>query len=164
MSTQADYSAEEWNLLVQVPAYVGYSVLIAEPSGWRGTKQEIAALRAASDKLVQAYATPLNEALAPEVRALLASNELEKRSRDKNVDAILDTVVQYCEDAVKLLSSRTTADEVHAYQGFAYQMGVMVAEAAVDAEFLGIGGETISARERKALKRLRDALGMPDEV
>jgi hypothetical protein len=163
MSTKADYSAEEWNLLVQVPAYVGYGVLIAEPSGWRGTKQEIAALRAAADQLVKEYGSPLNDALAPDVRALLASDELEKRSRDKNVDAILDSIAQHCADAIKLLSRRSTPDEVYAYQAFVYEMGVMVAQAAVDAEFLGIGGERVSARERKALKRLRDALGMRNE-
>lgn len=164
MSTKADYSEPEWSLLVQVPAYVGYVVLIAEPSGWRGTKQEIAALRTAPDTLVHEYPSPLNAALAPEVRALLASDELEKRSRDKNADAVLDFVAGQCQTAVKLLTSRTTPEELRAYQSFTYEMGVTVAHAAVDAEYLGIGGESVSAQERRALQRLRSALAMPDET
>ncbi|NTU80028.1 MAG: ABC transporter ATP-binding protein [Chloroflexales bacterium] len=37
------------------------------------------------------------------------------------------------------------------------------AEAHADAEFFGIGGQTVSRKERKALDELRKALGLPDE-
>lgn len=164
MSAETSYTAEELELLTRLPAHIGFVVLIAERGSWRGRKAEIRELRAAAAQTAPQYAgNLLVQQVAPEVTDLLESDELVKHSRDKNAEAVLDAVVAQCAQVTGLLAAKSTPEEAAGYKRFALGLGLQVAEAHADAEFFGIGGQTVSRSERKALARLREALELPED-
>jgi hypothetical protein len=164
MSDTTRYTAEELELLKRLPAQIGFAVLIAERALGRGRKAEIRELRSAAAKTAPQYAgNPLVRTIAPEVADLLESDELVKHSRDKNAEAVLEAIVAQCAQVTGLLAAKSTPEEAEGYKHFALGLGVQVAEAHADAEFFGIGGQTVSRKERKALTRLREALELPED-
>ncbi len=164
MSDTMGYTAEELDLLTRLPTHIGFAVMIAERAAWRGRRDEIRELRAAAAQTAPHYAdNALVQRIASQVTDLLESDELVKRSRDKNADAVIAVVANQCEQVAGILAARSTPDEAEGYKRFALGLGKQVAEAHADAEFFGIGGQTVSRNERKALTKLREALGLPDE-
>ncbi|PDV97861.1 hypothetical protein [Candidatus Chloroploca asiatica] len=164
MSAMTSYTPEELDLLSRLPAHIGFAVMIAERASWRGRRTEIRELRAAATKTAPQYAdNALVQQVAPQVADLLESDELVKRSRDKNAGAVLAAVVAQCAQVAGILAAKTTPAEAEGYKRFALGLGMEAAEAHADAEFFGIGGQTISRNERKALDELREALGLRDE-
>lgn len=164
MHETTSYTAQELELLTRLPAHIGFVVLIAEQAGRRGRKAEIRELRAAAMASAPQYAgNALVQRLAPEVADLLESDELVKHSRDKNGEAVLDAVIVQCAQVTGLLAAKSTPAEAQGYKRFALGLGVQVAEAHADAEFFGIGGQTLSRNERNALSQLREALELPED-
>jgi hypothetical protein len=164
MSTETTYTPEELALLTRLPAHIGFAVMIAERARWRGRRAEIRELRAAAAQAAQQYAgNALVQLVAPQVADLLESDELAQRSRDKNAGAVLAAVVAQCAQAASILAAKANLAEAEGYKRFALGLGMEAAEAHADAEFFGIGGQTVSRNERKALNELREALGLRDE-
>jgi ABC-type multidrug transport system ATPase subunit len=151
----------ELELLTRLPAAIGFAVMIAERADWRGRRTEIRELRAAAAKTAPQYAgNPLVQQVAPQVSDLLESDDLVQRSRDKNASVVLTAVAAQCAQAAGLLAAKATPAEAEGYKRFALGLGIEAAEAHADAEFFGIGGQTVSRNERRALDELREALGL----
>jgi hypothetical protein len=164
MSTETTYTPEELELLTRLPAHIGFAVMIAERAQWRGRRTEIRELRAAAAKTAPQYAgNTLVQRVAPQVADLLESDDLVKRSRDKNANAVLQAILGQCEQAAAILAAKANPVEAEGYKRFALGLGMEAAEAHADAEFFGIGGQSISRNERRALNELREALGLRDE-
>jgi hypothetical protein len=161
MSDMTTYTPEELELLTRLPAHIGFAVMIAERATWRGRRTEIRELRAAAAKTAPQFAdNALVQQVALRVTDLLESDELVRRSRDKNAGAVLTAVAAQCAQAAGILAAKASAAEAEGYKRFALGLGVQAAEAHADAEFFGIGGQTVSRNERKALDDLREALGL----
>jgi hypothetical protein len=62
-------------------------------------------------------------------------------------------------EAVALLESKATLEEVDAYKQFTLSVAQRAAEADKSGGVLGIGGERVSDAEREALRELAEALG-----
>jgi hypothetical protein len=164
MSDTTTYTPEELDLLTRLPAHIGFAVMIAERAPWRGRRSEIRELRAAAARTAPQYAgNALVQLVAPQVADLLESDELIKRSRDKNAGAVLTAIAAQCAQAAGILAAKAPPAEAEGYKRFALGLGMQAAEAHADAEFFGIGGQTVSRNERKALDELREALGLTDE-
>jgi hypothetical protein len=164
MSDRTNYSPDELDLLMRLPAHIGFAVMIAEQAPWRGRRAEIRELRAAAAQTAPQYPdNALVQLVAPQVADLLETDALVKRSREKNVAAVLATVVAQCAQVAGILAAKSTPVEAEGYKHFALGLGIKAAEAHADAEFLGIGGQTVSRNERKALTALREALELPAE-
>lgn len=162
--SETPYTPEELDLLTRLPAHIGFAVMIAERASWRGRRTEIRELRAAAAKLAPQYPdNALVQLVAPQVADLLESDELVKRSRDKNVGAVLTAVAAQCAQVAGIVAAKAASAEAEGYKRFALGLGIEAAEAHADAEFFGIGGQTVSRNERKALSELREALGLRDE-
>jgi hypothetical protein len=165
MSDTKSYTPEELELLTRLPAAIGFAVMIAERAPWRGRRTEIRELRAAAGKTAPQYAdNALVQQVAPQVEDLLESDELVQRSRDKNAGAVLTAVAAQCAQAAGILAAKAPPAEAEGYKRFALGLGIEAAEAHADAEFFGIGGQTVSRNERKALAELREALGLREEA
>jgi hypothetical protein len=164
MSTELTFTPAELELLTRLPAHIGFAVMIAERAAGRGRRTEIRELRAAVAKTAPQYAgNALVQRVAPQVADLLESDELVKHSRDKNAAVILTAVAAQCAQAAGVLAAKASPAEAAGYKRFALGLGIEAAEAHADAEFFGIGGQSISRNERKALNELREALGLRDE-
>ena len=164
MTSQADYTAEQWKLLTRIPAAIGLSVMLAEDQGGRrAARKELAALAAAPDKVAAQFAgNALVQAVLPEVKANAAAEQVRQHSREKGQteQRIFEATYRMCQQVATVLSAISTAVETDGYKRFAAGVGAEVARAAADAEYLGIGGGTLSSHERKLLRALCGAMGL----
>jgi hypothetical protein len=161
MTDKGTYTSEEWALLTRLPVEISYCVMVAEDSGSRGTKKELKALVAAPDKIAQSFQeNELVKSALEEVNALCVNSLIEKHSRERETSSFMNFVAEECEKAAIILKQKSVPEEAAGYKHFALGMAAEVANAARDAELLGIGGETMSLRERQVLKRFRRAVGL----
>ncbi len=164
MTNKSDYTPDEWRLLAGLPWAIGLSVILAEDQGGRrATRQELAALAAAPQALAARFpANALVQAVLPDVTANAAAGLVEQHSREKGSteQRIYQETYRLCQQAAALLDARAPYDEADGYKRFAAGIGGQVAHAAADAEYLGIGGGTLSSNERRLLAALCEALNL----
>jgi hypothetical protein len=167
MSTKSDYTPEEWQLLTGIPWAVGLAVVLAEDKGGRkAIAKELAALASAPE---QVAATMINNQLIqsalPDVLVSPAADKIKAHSREKGdiERTIYQDTYRLCQQVATTLKAKSTADESAGYKRFIIEVGRAVAEAVADAEYLGIGGGTVSSYERKLLQALSVALELEAE-
>jgi hypothetical protein len=167
MTIKNDFTPEEWTLITGLPWAVGLAVILAEDKGGRkATKKELAALMAAPGQVAATLAeSALVQAALPDVVAHPAAERIKQYSREKGEteQAIYQDTFKMCQQAAAILAARAPFAEQEAYRRFVLEIGRRVAEAVADAEFLGIGGGTVSAYERKLLRAFAGALGQDEE-
>ncbi len=80
--------------------------------------------------------------------------------RKLNPTELSDVTATKCEQVAELLTSKSTEIEARQYKEWAMAVGQKVAEAAKEGGFLGIGGERVSAEEKRTLAKLTKALDL----
>lgn len=167
MSTKDDFAGEEWALITGVPWAVGLAVILAEDQGRRrATKKELTALTAAPAQVAAEFVSNiLVQAALPDIVSHAAAEQVRAHSREKGAveQEIYTTTLDLCRRLAELLRARTPYAEADGYKRFVIAIGAAVADAVADAEFLGIGGGTVSAHERKLLRSVAEALGIDEE-
>ena len=162
MAKKADFTSEEWQLILSMPQVASLYLALASPSGPLGLAQEmIASTKGIVETLKSSSGDELIDAVAADIREKAEKRErLEpplKMSRDPNEMKAL--CLQACRDVAALLSQKAPA-EAQAYKQWVYQAAQNSANAAKEGGVFGIGGERISEAETAALKELATALGI----
>ncbi|APR87752.1 hypothetical protein A7982_13101 [Minicystis rosea] len=154
MTTKADYTNEEWDLLCSGPTLAGLGVTLLDPGLVSGLQEGAAISRAiheakgryADNALVQAIVADF-EGKGDHVHALpegtTSASVLEKLVQ---IDGILDA---------KSKKGDTEANEGLGYRNFLYQVADKAANAS--GGFLGLG-DKVSEEEAYYLKKLKDIL------
>lgn len=165
MTTKANFTPDEWKILLQSPLIVGIAVSAADPSGLIGMlKESMASARALvqansdpnADELVKAVAgdfeTSEGRGFAQEgVKAMLAGAK-PADIKAKAVGALRAVSV--------LLANKAPADAI-AYRTWLAGIAKAVAEAAPEGGFLGFGGTRVSDAEKATVGDIATALGVP---
>ena len=164
MSTKADYTPEEWQLLLDVPPLVGTAVMVAGKSGL-GSMKEAFAL--ASGVLGAKDGYEGNDLITSLIEARMKEgdrSEVEQFAtnpyRGKPPEEIADAAVEKCGQAVALLNEKSTPEEASGFKTWSIAVGEKVANAAKEGGFLGIGGERVSEAEKEVLAAVSQALGV----
>jgi len=161
MSNKKDYTAEEWQLLLDVPPAVGTAVMYAGQSGVGSVKEAIALAGGILGARNGYEGVDLIEAL---VNARLEDGEkstietLNSPYRGMTPEQICEDAVQKCQSVAQLLESKATAEEKSNYVNWSISIAERVANAAKEGGFLGIGGERVSEEEVKVIAAVREAL------
>lgn len=148
MTDKADFNAEEWSTLVEAPALVALRVIAADRGG---TLRESLSLGRAYAEARQSKGGDLLEAIvssAPEIDRDGLKNPQELNARS-------DSVLR---NALGLLESKATPEDVEAYRRFVLKVGDTVAHAHREGGFLGIGGKEVSESEQAALDEIAATL------
>jgi hypothetical protein len=163
MSSKQDYSAEEWQLLLDVPVFVGAAVMVVGKSGL-GTMKESFALAQETIGALKKY--PDNE---------LIQGIMESRLKDKEKSSIESfsspmlklrpeefkvAVVEQCKSAARLLASKSTPEEVTGFHNWIDEITDKVANAASEGGILGFGGTQFSDVEKQAISEIKAALAL----
>ncbi len=164
MTTKADFTDNEWQLVLDVPVMIGMGVMIAGKSGL-GTMKESFAL---SKEMIDAVKTHAdNELIQSVVNARLKDKEKSSAEGLSNNpymgqgrEGLVDAAVQKCEQVCGLLAEKCSEQEAQQYKQWSMRIGEKVAMAASEGGFLGFGGEQVSAKEKLALARISQALGV----
>jgi hypothetical protein len=168
MSTNDDYTDDEWLLLHRVPTMVGALVAGAAWSGRFGTMKELAAgaraLRAGArrhpdNELIAALFPDSGDWDDDEIQQRIEAG-LDERGVD-TAEAFARATLEDVAAAMALVTERGGAEEAHGYARFTQDLGRTVAEAAKEGSLLGLGGRRVSPPETEALSAIAAAFGTP---
>jgi hypothetical protein len=157
VTTRAEYTDEEWQLLSMSPWVVGFAVAFGDPGG---SLRETFFLASATTSVRERY--PGNELLASlwtqRPGATTPPAPVAEANPGSAEDIPLDRAVETCRSVSALLEERSTLEEAEGFRRFLADVALGVANAA-GGGLLG-GGARISAAERAAVEAIRDALGL----
>lgn len=162
MAGRTNFSDEEWNLLRTAPMLVASGVTVADPSGLIGTVKEAFSgmsgmmesyKQGAQLELIGALLADKNMPTIPDRAALLGEGSVEQQFENLKT-AVLGKV----RDALTLLGTKASPEEVAAYKKMLATVAEKAADAAKEGGFLGFGGERVSAGEQAFLGQLKSVL------
>src|SRR5687768_16178427 len=160
MAKKADFTTEEWQLILSMPQVASLYLALADPSNPVGLAQEmIASTKGIVEALKSSSGNELIDAVAADIREKAEKRErLEsplKMSRDPN--EMKSQCLQTCREVAALVSQKAPA-EAQAYKQWVYQAAQNSANAAKEGGVFGIGGERVSEEEAAALREIATAL------
>jgi hypothetical protein len=147
MTTKADFTEQEWDLVLEGPPGAGMIVVTAQRGG---TIRETLAIAKA---YVDARRQHGESELLDEIVA--AKPEID-HTRYHSVDELKQHGLQHLRDAAQLLERKATPDEVAGYRRFVVTLAGKVADAHRE------GGAGESDAERAAIDEISTSLGSPD--
>lgn len=162
MAKKADFTSEEWQLILSMPQVASLYLALASPSNPLGLAQElIASTKGILEALKSSSGNELIDAVAADIR-----EKAEKRERlesplqmSKDPNEMKTRCLQIFREVAALLSQKAPAD-AQAYKQWVYQAAQNSANAAKEGGVFGIGGERINEAETAALKELAIALDL----
>jgi hypothetical protein len=144
MTGKADFTQEEWQLVLEGPPSAGMIVVTAQRGG---TFRESIAMAKA---YVEARQQHGESELLDEI---VAAKPERDHTRYHSVDELKQHGLQHLRDAVGVLERKASAEEVEDYRRFVLTLAERVANAHRE------GGETVSDAERAAIEEISASLG-----
>jgi hypothetical protein len=161
MTTQADYTEEEWRVLRRAPLVAGLAISLADPGGpIEVSKETLAALKAArtppsDDELLVAVSKDLDEQIRGQEKPL---EDLQIRGRTARKQVVAELRV-----VNGILDEKATPEEAASFRLWLVQAAQGTAEAAREGGFLGVGTTRVSKGEMAMLDTIREILGVPED-
>jgi hypothetical protein len=144
MTTKAAFSPEEWALVLEGPVTAGMIVLVSARGGmWRETL-------AMSKAYVEARSQHGESELLDEI---VAAKPKADHKRYHSPEELREHGLQHVRDAVALLESKATAEEIDGYRRFVLAVADRVAAAHRE------DGQSVSPAEADAIEQIAAALG-----
>ena len=144
MTTKAAFSPEEWTVVLQGPPTAGMIVATAARGG---LLRETLAM---SKAYVEARQLHGQSELIDEI---VAANPKADHTRYHSFDELRDNGLQHLREAVTLLASKATAEEVDGYRHFILAVANKAATAHRE------DGQSVSPPEADAIEQITAALG-----
>jgi hypothetical protein len=144
MTGKADFTAEEWKVVLEAPPSAGMIVVTAQRGG---TLRETIAIPKA---YVEARKQHGESELLDEI--VSAKPEMD-HTRYHSVEELKDSGLQHLRAAVELLERKATPDELNEYRRFVLNLADRVATAHRES------GEDVSPAEHAAVEEIAAALG-----
>jgi hypothetical protein len=146
MTNQDAFTADEWTLVLEAPTSAGLIVVAASRGG---TFRETFAM---SKAYVEARADHGRSEL---LDAVVGSKPKMEHQHSHSSEELVTTALQHVRDAISLLESKATPQEVEDYRQFILTLAGKVASAHRE------HGQDVSPEEAAAIEQIRTALGAP---
>ncbi len=162
MTTQKDYTAEEWQTLVRASMAPAVAVSIAANSRPLDQMKEWEDMAFGRNRIAADAFT--NNTLVQEIAAIPATefgallNEETFTTDDRERTIMLNEAVAACKAAVAILKAKSTADEMQGYCQFVYDFSAHVASVADEGELPLTGEKGVQSSEANALAAIATAL------
>ena len=147
MTGRADFTPEEWELVLEAPPSAGMIVLTAQRGG--SFRESIAMAKA----YVEARRQHGESELLDEI---VAAKPERDHTRYHSVEELKQHGLQHLREAVELLERKGTAEELEDYRRFVLTLADRVANAHRE------GSEAVSDAERAAIEEISASLGKAD--
>jgi hypothetical protein len=149
LTGKADFTEDEWKLVLEAPPSAGL-IVIASDRG--GSVRE-------SFSMAKAYTEARKEHGESELLDEIVSAKPEMdHTRFKSQEELKEASLGHVRDAVALLKEKATPEEVDEYKKFIVGLANSVAEARKEG-FMGLSGERVSDAERSAIAEVEAVLG-----
>ncbi len=162
MTTKDDYTAAEWQLLIDIPSLVGTAVMVSAHSGLGSMKEAFAIARGVlgakdgyeQNELIQS----LTESRIKDGMKSKIESVTDNPYRGMSASELAEVVTEKCRAVSELLAAKSTEEEAADYKQWSLSVGQQVANAAKEGGFLGIGGVRVSEAEKQILETIETAL------
>jgi hypothetical protein len=144
MTTKADFTAEEWGLVLEAPPSAGIIVVTAQRGG---TLRETLAMAKAYGEARRLHG---ESELLDEIAAAKPERD---HSHYHSVEELKQHGLQHLRDAISLLEQKASPQEVEDYRRFVINLATKVAHAHRE------GGQEVGAAEQAALDDIAASLG-----
>ena len=157
MTTQTDYTAEEWTALVRSPLVAAVAITLADPGGpIEIVKESAAALRTVTEPVAEQ--PELVAAVKSEITAMAQRRESPlKEFKPRGADAP-QQVLDELRAVNAILTAKATPDEAAAFRAWLTHAAQAAAEAAKEGGFMGVGAVRVSEGEQHMLDELAKVL------
>ncbi|UCG23284.1 MAG: hypothetical protein JSW55_14155 [Chloroflexota bacterium] len=157
MSSQKDYSGEEWQAVVTAPLSAGMLVITSDPAVF-GSMKESAVIATTINEYGQSSETELIREIG---RAMTGNDkpQMPELPTKEGPKAVMKELVKKCHGAARIVEGKSP-EEVEAFNAYLIDIAKKTAEASREGGFLGIGATRVSAQEKAAIDQLADALGV----
>jgi len=157
MSTKADYTQEEWDLLMKSPVMAAMAVIAASPSGPIGAVKEMFAVGKGLWEGAEGTTNPLIAALVADLKA--GTRPATPTERPQDLAQAKAQALGACREVATLIG-RKAPGEAEGFKRWLLGSAQRVAEAAKEGGVFGIGGVQVSEAEKTALAEVAQALGV----
>ena len=148
MTAKADFTEEEWKTILEAPPSAGLIVILSDRGG---------SIRE-TFSMASAYTEARKEHGESELLDEIVSTKPETdRTRAGSPEELKQHNLDNIRQAVAVLKTKATDDEVEEYKEFISALAERVAEARKEG-FLGLSGERVSDDERAAIGEIEAAL------
>jgi hypothetical protein len=144
MTGKADFTPEEWHVVLEGPPSAGLIVVTAQRGG--SIRESVAIARSYAEARQQHGESQLLD-------EIVAAKPEVDHTRYHSVDELKEHGLQHIRDAVELLERKATADELEDYRRFVLALADRVANAHRE------GGVSVSPAEQAAIEEITTALG-----
>ena len=145
MTGKADFTPEDWNVVLEGPPSAGLNVITAQRGGT--FRETISMAKAYTEARQHHGASELLD-------EIVAAKPHVDHTRYHSPDELRQAGLQRVRDAVALLAQKATPDEVEEYRRFVLNLADKVANAHREG-----GDSAVSDAERAAIEEIRTALG-----
>jgi hypothetical protein len=160
MTTKADYTAEEWELLRKAPLIMAAAVIVSDLSGSVGVAREFLSMAQAVEETAQRHDT--NELVA----ALVADLQTPQGEQMEETEDITDIAAARAKSLAEtreirdLLARKSPLAEAEGFKRWMLSIAERVSKAAREGGVLGIGSKLVSEKETTMIDELAEALGI----
>jgi hypothetical protein len=158
MSTQQDYTAEEWKAISVAPFLAGLYVSMSDPSGLVGVAKEAMAVGRLIAETGLNSSTELIKSLSEGFKGGGERPEMPDIPK-RDLAAARAAMAEHLQKAAAAISAKSPA-EAEAYKAWLMAAAKKVAEASKEGGFFGFGGTLVSDQEQAAIKELAARLGV----
>ena len=149
MTGKADFTEDEWKLVLEGPPSAGMIVIASDRGG--SIRESFSMAKAYTEARKQHGDSELLDEI------VTAKPEMD-HTRYKTPEELKEASLKHITDAVALLKSKGTAEELDEYKKFILGLAQRVAEARKEG-FMGLSGDRVSDDEKAAIGEISGALG-----
>jgi len=165
MATKADFTVDEWKLILGSPMLTGMAVTLAEPSGLWGLMQEG---MASGQALLAARKDPGALSLVKDIVADMETGDGRTAAREgvkaqltgKTPAELKAQVLTTLTRVSDILDAKAGADSGQ-FKAWLKHVSERVAEASTEGGFLGFGGVKVTEAEKASIEDVARALNIP---
>ncbi len=164
MSVITDYSQEETQKLMAAPMLVSMYIMGSSLSGPIGlVKEMMAGVETAMNTAKEAAPDSVLGALFSEDNMKQQQNEMQQETKEttldaQNMDEAKAKMLEQVRQAVGILSSKGSSEEIAAYKKMIVDVAENVANAAKEGGVFGIGGTLVNDAEKTAISDIQTAV------
>ena len=146
MTSKSDFTTEEWQLILEAPPSAGLIVVTAQRGG--SFRETVAMAKAYVEARQQHGKSELLD-------AIVAAKPERDHTHYHSPEELKEHALQHLRDAVALLGTKSTPEEVDEYRRFIVTLSQRVAAAHRE------HGQDVSEAEQAAIDEIAAALGAP---
>ena len=149
MTGKADFTEDEWKLVLEGPPSAGLIVIASDRGG--SIRESFSMAKAYTEARKQHGESQLLDEIVS------AKPEMD-HTRYKTPEELKEASLKHITDAVALLKSKVSGEELDEYKKFILGLAQRVAEARKEG-FMGLSGDRVSDDEKTAIGEISGALG-----